>query len=344
MTGHSGFKGSWLMLWLKHLGAEVKGFSLPPPTEPSHIMLLDAYDSLMVGDIRNKDQFMRSFVDFEPEIVFHLAAQPLVRKSYADPVDTFLTNMMGSVHMLEAARLCRSVRAVVNITTDKVYRNIESLYAYKETDIIGGQDPYSTSKACVELIHQSYSKSFLADCGIRSATARAGNVVGGGDWAEDRLVPDVMKAAAVNEVTQVRNPHSVRPWQHVLDPLSGYLLLGQKLLDGDEAAEGAWNFGPDQHEDLSVQDVLLEMKNTWKEIEWKDVSENHQVHEFKLLSLDCTKANQLLQWSPVWDTKTTLLRTAQWYRDYYRKGVIGSREDLRQYIDDARNKGVVWTR
>ena len=342
VTGHSGFKGSWLLLWLNHLGAKVTGFSLAPSTTPSHIQLLGLFDPSTVGDIRNIDQLAAVFKEVQPEIVFHLAAQPLVRRAYADPLETFTTNITGTANVLEAARHSPSVKALVNITTDKVYRNNEWPWPYRETDRLGGHDPYSTSKACVELLHESYRKSYFTGAGILSATARAGNVIGGGDWAEDRLIPDLIKASSTSEITAVRNPQSIRPWQHVLDPLSGYLLLGQRLLQGNAGAEGAWNFGPPSADCLTVAGVLNEFNRSWEGIQWRDASDSKGPHEAHMLRLDCSKASNELGWSPVWNVQSAIAKTADWYKEFFFNNAVRSLENLQEYITAAKNKSINW--
>jgi len=270
ITGHTGFKGSWLALWLKELGAEVIGYALKPPTTPSHYELLTQQptDNLNIisieGDIRNYIKLNEIFQSYKPEIVFHLAAQPLVRYSYINPVETFETNVMGTINVFEACRNCESVRAIVNITSDKCYENKEWVWGYRESDPMGGYDPYSASKGCAELVTSAYRNSFftpsypLTDSPPRVllASARAGNVIGGGDWADDRLIPDIMRATAKNESVIIRNPKATRPWQHVLEPLSGYLLLGQKLLEGRKEFAGGWNFGPDDESNITVENLI----------------------------------------------------------------------------------------
>ncbi|HVM87569.1 MAG TPA: CDP-glucose 4,6-dehydratase [Puia sp.] len=342
LTGHTGFKGSWLLLWLKELGATVKGLSLEPATQPAHISLLDLFDENSVADIRNYDIVSKAVSDFQPDIIFHLAAQPIVKRSYRDPLETFNTNLMGTVNVLEAARNSRSVKAIVNITTDKVYQNHEWHWPYRETDRLGGHDPYSTSKACVELLHESYKKSYFKELGILSATARAGNVIGGGDWSENRLIPDIVKATVKSEQTEIRNPQSVRPWQHVLDPLSGYLMLGQHLLEGNALAEGAWNFGPDIKDCLSVAQVLNEFSHYWPGILWKDVSMNKKDHESNMLRLDCSKAFYELGWTPVWPIEIAVQKTASWYKNFYQNNSLNSFNNLKEYISDAIAKKATW--
>ncbi len=342
LTGHTGFKGSWLYFWLQQLGAEVKGFALAPDTQPAHIELLNLYDETTKGNIIHYENLTTVFNCFQPEIVFHLAAQPLVRYSYQDPVTTFQTNIIGTANVLEAARNTNSVKAIVNITTDKVYENFEWKKAYKETDRLGGYDPYSTSKTCAELVHESYRKSFLKQVNILSATARAGNVIGGGDWAADRLIPDIARASINNSATEIRNPDSVRPWQHVLDPLSGYLQLGMQLLQGNDAMEGSWNFGPALKDCISVREVLNEISNSWGAIKWQDVSVVEKVHEANLLMLDCTKAQEQLNWQPIWNVKQALSATANWYKAYYNNKELITAKQLGQFIEDAQSKNANW--
>lgn len=342
LTGHTGFKGSWLLLWLQQLGANVQGYALPPDTEPSHIKLLELFNKNSIGNIVHPEEIKDVFQTFQPEIVFHLAAQPLVRYSYQHPIETFQANVFGTANVLEAARLTSSVKAIVNITTDKVYENFEWIWPYKETDRLGGHDPYSTSKACAELVHESYRKSFFKKAGILSATARAGNVIGGGDWAADRLIPDIIRAATTQKITDIRSPDSVRPWQHVLDPLSGYLLLGMHLLQGNTAMEGSWNFGPDIKDCISVRQVLNEMNHCWGSIEWKDISAGDKVHEANLLRLDCSKALYQLGWQPVWNVLTAIDATGNWYKSFYQAGNIISLQQLKQYVADAEIKNINW--
>ena len=342
LTGHSGFKGSWLLSWLQQLGATVKGYSLMPATEPAHLRLLDLFDPSSVGDINNAGQLNQAFAAFQPDIVFHLAAQPLVRRSYAEPLETFQTNIIGTANVLHAVANTASVKAVVNITTDKVYQNHEWTWPYRETDTLGGHDPYSTSKACVELVHESFRKSFFAAAGKLSVTARAGNVIGGGDWAEDRLIPDVIRATVQSGAASIRNPQSIRPWQHVLDPLSGYLLLGQRLLLGDSSAEGSWNFGPDIKDCLSVAEVLDELNKHWSGIQWKNVSDNKKPHESNLLRLDCSKALHELNWTPVWNVRNAIAITAEWYRRFYEDKQVSSLQDIKQYVGDAKAQQLTW--
>lgn len=348
VTGHTGFKGSWLALWLRALNAQVAGLALAPDTHPSHWQMLglsDVADHRV--DLRDADGLARVFDAHRPEIVFHLAAQPLVRRSYRDPVTTFDTNVMGLVNLFEVARRCASVRVLINATTDKVYADYANPDGYRESDPLGGHDPYSSSKACAELISECYRKSFFAADGagelpIRVATARAGNVIGGGDWAEDRLVPDLVRAAVAGSALMIRNPTAVRPWQHVLEPLSGYLRLGQ-LLWNDAGFVGAWNFGPDATDESSVGSLVARLCTHWSALCVEHDPAWHP-HEATLLHLNCDKAKHQLAWRPVWNLATTLDKTASWYRAYYEGKQIDSESDLVAYIDDAYRAELEWAK
>lgn len=343
VTGHTGFKGSWLVLWLRELGAHVAGLALDPDTQPSHWTLL-GFDDVADhrADLRDAGAMRKVFDEHRPEIVFHLAAQPLVRRSYRDPVDTFSTNVMGLVNLFEAVRTCPSVRVLVNATTDKVYAEHDNTEGYRETDPLGGHDPYSTSKACAELVSDCYRKSFfnVPDALVHMATARAGNVIGGGDWAEDRLVPDLVRAAASGQPLRIRNPAAVRPWQHVLEPLSGYLRLGQ-LLWNDAANAGACNFGPGAAGEISVQSLAARLGAYWPALRIEHDASTHP-HEAATLRLNCDKATRQLAWRPVWNIDTALARTADWYRHFHESGQVGSADDLIAYIDHARHLGLAW--
>lgn len=343
VTGHTGFKGSWLTLWLRTLGAEVAGLALDPDTQPSHWSLLGLHDVPDHRvDLRNADAVCTILDTHRPEIVFHLAAQPLVRRSYRDPVGTFASNVMGLVHLLEAVRSCSSVRVLVNATTDKVYAELAAADGYRETDPLGGHDPYSSSKACAEVVTDCYRKSFFNSQGsmVHIATARAGNVIGGGDWAKDRLVPDLVRAAASAQSLQIRNPSAVRPWQHVLEPLSGYLRLGQMLWNSADFA-GAWNFGPGTAGEISVQQIAVQLGAHWPALRIEH-DRATQPHEAAILRLNCDKARQQLAWHPVWDVDSMLARTAHWYRNFHESGRIGSADDLTAYVDDALQLGLEW--
>jgi CDP-glucose 4,6-dehydratase len=346
VTGHTGFKGSWLALWLHTLGARVFGLALPAETAPAHAVLLGLPVEEALVDLRDAGAVRQALRRFEPELVLHLAAQPLVRRSYREPVATFDTNVMGLVNLLEAVRGTPTVRAVVNATTDKCYANLNTPRGYREDDALGGHDPYSASKACAEIVSASYRASFLAqDDGrgrpVALATARAGNVVGGGDWSEDRLVPDLVRAALAGRATPIRNPHATRPWQHVLEPLAGYLLLGQRLLDDPATEAEAWNFGPEDSGHLSVGELVTRFAAHGPRVTHA-IDARPQPHEAALLHLDIGKSRARLGWRPVWDADTTLARTAHWYRDFHEQGRVASRDDLAHYLADARRAGLAW--
>ncbi len=351
ITGHTGFKGSWLSLWLSLLGADVTGFSLKPEYAPDHFSLLNIKMTSIIGDIRNKEILFDAIHAFNPDIVFHLAAQPLVRKSYNIPHETFETNIMGTVYMLEACRNSKSIKAIINITSDKCYENKDLQYSFKESDPVGGFDPYSASKGCAELITSSYRNSFfnIRDYGkehdVLLASCRAGNVIGGGDWSEDRLIPDIVRSASKKEIINIRNPHAVRPWQHVLEPLSGYLLLGQKLLEGKPEFAEAWNFGPRNEDNISVKEVAEIAKLFWDDINYNQETalSNNQPHESSYLTLDCSKANGKLNWNEVWNIETAIEKTINWYKLFYSKNEISTENDIADYIEEATNKDLVWT-
>lgn len=323
ITGHTGFKGSWLAQVLVGLGAEVAGYALPPASEASHFELLGLRDAIthIEGDIRDLTRLSRTVQEFAPQSVFHLAAQALVRRSYSDPVDTFSTNVMGSVNLLEVVRQTPSVRSLVFITSDKCYENHEWIWGYRENDQLGGHDPYSASKAAAEIVFSGYWRSFLItrqDFG--AATTRAGNVIGGGDWAEDRIVPDCIRAITEDKPVTLRNPTATRPWQHVLEPLSGYLVLGAALLSNPEKYSGVWNFGPPSTQCRTVgevADVIVSHLGRGT-VKYGDISPQH---EAQLLQLNCDKAHQILRWHPRWDVDKTLKMTAEWYR-----AVLGGEE------------------
>ncbi len=316
LTGHTGFKGSWLALWLQSMGAEVHGFALSPPTAPAlfNEARVGAGMRSSIGDIRDYPAVLAAMRDSLPEIVIHMAAQPLVRFSYEQPVDTFATNVLGTVHVLEAARQCGSVKSMVNVTSDKCYENREWVWGYREDESMGGHDPYSSSKGCAELVSAAYRKSFFVDAGIAMATARAGNVIGGGDWACDRLIPDILRALQAGEPVAIRNPHATRPWQHVLEPLSGYLVLAERLvIEGQACAEG-WNFGPHDEDARAVHWIVERLCATWGEgASWLPQSGNHP-HEANYLKLDISKARHRLQWSPRWPLDLALEKIIEWHR------------------------------
>jgi CDP-glucose 4,6-dehydratase len=342
ITGHTGFKGSWLSLWLHELGAEVVGVALPPATQPNHWDLLRIAVNEHRVDIRDFEALNRVFEATQPEIVFHLAAQPLVRRSYRDPLETWATNVMGTANVFEACRRTPNVRAIVAITTDKCYENREWPWGYRENDRLGGHDPYSASKAGSELVAASYRRAFFnTESFPLVATARAGNVIGGGDWSEDRLIPDLMRAVAQNQSLEVRSPRATRPWQHVLESLGGYLLLGQRLLNGDKAYAEAWNFGPEPEGNRTVSEVLSALNGQWATMRWH-MTEAPQPHEATLLSLDSFKARSKLRWQSVWSFDATLVKTADWYRAWLEAGKVTSREQLLDYITVAAQADIEW--
>jgi CDP-glucose 4,6-dehydratase len=348
VTGHTGFKGSWLSLWLCQLGARVVGFSLPPETDPNHIELVRPAMESILGDVRDRSALEEVMSRRRPEVVFHLAAQPLVRRSYREPLETLSTNVLGTAQVLQACRDAKVVRAIVCVTSDKVYEVVEPPISYRETDRLGGRDPYSCSKGCAELVAACYRQSYFPVEGYGTqhhtllASARAGNVIGGGDWAEDRLIPDAVKAAACGEPVVVRNPRSVRPWQHVLEPLAGYLLLGQKLLQSSTRHADAWNFGPADAAEVAVEAVIRRAGAAWPAIR-AATADASGPHETRVLRVDSSKARQALDWQPVWDWEEAVDRTARWYAAYYRTGAVSSRDDLAAYIAQARRGGFVWT-
>jgi CDP-glucose 4,6-dehydratase len=343
VTGHTGFKGSWLSLWLEDLGAKVTGLALEPNTTPSHwdLLALDTIDKRV--DIRDAQKIKETINTAKPKIVFHLAAQPLVRRSYSDPLETWSTNVMGTANLLEACRQQPSIRAIIVITSDKCYENKESSRGYQEIDRLGGHDPYSASKASSELVVASYRKAFFnMPNSPLVATARAGNVIGGGDWSEDRLMPDLVRAIKDNKTLEIRSPNATRPWQHVLESLSGYLSLGQKMLEGKQGFAQAWNFGPNQNGNRTVSDILLCMKNEWPAIEW-EIIQSPQPHEANLLYLDSSKAHHQLEWKPVWTIDESIKETATWYRLLLEEGKVISSNQLKKYIKMAQLAGLKWS-
>jgi len=317
LTGHTGFKGSWLSLWLQNMDAHLRGYALAPVTTPAlfnEARVAHGMDSIE-GDVRDLDGLCRALVEFKPEVVIHMAAQPLVRLSYVEPVQTFQTNVMGSIHLLEAVRRCASVRSVVNVTTDKCYENREWAWGYRETEAMGGHDPYSSSKGCAELVTAAYRHSFLAAGGVAVASARAGNVIGGGDWAADRLVPDILRALQAQTPVIVRNPSATRPWQHVLEPLSGYLLLAQRLHESGQRFAEAWNFGPGECDAQPVSWVADRLVRGWgSDASWQQDRTAGQPHEAHYLKLDISKARSLLDWTPRWNLETALERVVAWHQ------------------------------
>jgi CDP-glucose 4,6-dehydratase len=315
LTGHTGFKGAWLSLWLQSMGAEIQGISLAPSTKPSlfESARVDLEMRSSIGDIRDLDSIKSLVREFKPEVLFHLAAQPLVRASYADPVGTYSTNIMGTVNILEAARHCEAVRAIVNVTTDKCYENQEWIWGYRETEAMGGHDPYSSSKGCSELVSAAYRSSFFNRGTTLLATARAGNVIGGGDWAADRLIPDILRAFERDRPAVLRNPSATRPWQHVLEPLAGYLELAEKLYSGFGPWDEAWNFGPAADDVREVGWIADYLALKWgRSSSWR-ADDSAQPHEAKLLRLDITKATTLLDWRPQWTLSEALDKIVEWH-------------------------------
>lgn len=320
LTGHTGFKGGWLALWLRQLGADVRGFALPAATEPA-LWSVAGVDRLIAGDladVRDLAAITLAVQGVQPDVVFHLAAQPLVRESYRAPAETYSVNVMGTVNVLEAVRHCPSVRAVVVITTDKCYENREWILPYREDDALGGFDPYSNSKACVELLCASFRDSFLRENGTALATARAGNVIGGGDWSPERLIPDVFRAWQNHEEVVLRYPQATRPWQHALEPLMGYLMLAKALVESGEKFASAWNFGPDSGSVATVESVVGQLAELWPTAVRWSVDPARQPHEAGLLALDSSKACLELGWTPRWSLPVTLERTLAWYLAWQR--------------------------
>lgn len=352
VTGHTGFKGSWLTLWLKQLGAEVTGYSAYLPSKPCNfeVMRLEKQINHVQGDVLDIRRLGETFKKNKPQMVFHLAAQPIVRKSYDDPKRTFDTNVGGTVNVLECIRRSPSVKAAVIITSDKCYRNVEWTWGYRENDALGGDDPYSASKACAEIVVNSYVKSFFSDDGARAkvATARAGNVVGGGDWAADRIVPDCVRSWAAGRSAVIRNPSSTRPWQHVLEPLSGYLLLGAALYSSGALNGEAFNFGPEQKTNESVAKLIGAMSSCWSEARWERYKgKNSGKKESSLLKLSCDKALNLLHWRSALPFDETVALTAEWYKKYYAgrgradmgRYAVGQ---IESYIEKAVERGIPW--
>jgi len=320
LTGHTGFKGSWLALWLHSLGAIVKGYALIPPTDPSlfNEVKIDSIIDSKIGDIRNQDTLYECMTTFNPDILIHMAAQPLVRYSYDAPVETYEVNVIGTAKVLEVARSCANLKAIVNITTDKCYENYERSEGYKESDPMGGHDPYSSSKGCAELVASAYRRSFLQDQGIGLASARAGNVIGGGDWADDRLIPDILRSFEKNEPVVIRNPKATRPWQHVLEPLSGYLVLAQRLYENQEDYAEGWNFGPNEKDVKPVDWILDKMITKWPNSSW-ELDQNSNPHEAGFLKLDISKAESKLGWKPVWELSQALDKIIDWHKAWLNK-------------------------
>lgn len=339
LTGHTGFKGSWLSLWLQAMGAQVEGLALTPPTAPNLFTEARVGDGMTshIGDIRDYGTVRKVMNEVKPEIVIHMAAQPLVRLSYDEPVETYATNVMGTVHVLEAARHTGTVRAIVNVTTDKCYDNKEWAWGYREDEPMGGHDPYSNSKGCSELVTSAYRRSFFKQQGIAIASARAGNVIGGGDWALDRLIPDILRAFEQHQAVVIRNPHATRPWQHVLEPLSGYLKLAEKLYDeGQSWAEG-WNFGPSEDDARPVQWIVERMAAKWGADATWHLDEGQHPHEANYLKLDISKIKSRLGWHPQWRLDQALEHIITWHQAWLAKDDVKALclDQIRQYSAEA---------
>lgn len=347
VTGHTGFKGSWLSLWLSKLGADVIGYSLKPNTSPSLFEILDLEKDItsVIGDIRDDKMLFDTFKKYQPEIVFHLAAQPIVRESYENPKETYETNVIGTLNVFEAIRKSSSVKVVVNITTDKCYENKEWVYGYRETDPMGGYDPYSSSKACSEILTSSYRSSFFNDLDIAVSSVRAGNVIGGGDWAKDRLIPDIVRSLADGKDIITRNPSAVRPWQHVLEPLSGYLWLGSLMISSDKEYNESWNFGPVDSDVLSVLEILKNSIKAWGSGNFK-IDKNKNPHEANLLKLDISKVRSILKWEPCYDVRTAVEETIKWYKNFYNNKDVDMKDftinQIKKFSKVANEKNILW--
>jgi len=338
LTGHTGFKGSWLSVWLQSLGVNLIGYSLPPPTTPSLFNIAGVEEGMtsIIGDVREYEKLHSVIADHRPEIIFHMAAQPLVRYSYDNPIETYSTNVMGTVNLLESVRRIGGVKAIVIVTSDKCYENQEWFWGYRENEPLGGLDPYSNSKGCAELVTAAFRSSFFnisqyEKHGTALASARAGNVIGGGDWAKDRLIPDIMQSIISEKPVLIRNPNAIRPWQHVLDPISGYLLLAQKLWERGPDFSEAWNFGPNDEDARPVEWVVDHLTRMWGDGASWVLDRDEHPHEAKYLKLDCSKAKLRMGWVPNWDLKTVLQATAIWYKEYQKK------QDMRKLVLDQIN-------
>jgi len=337
LTGHTGFKGSWLSIWLNYLGANVIGYSLLPPTSPSlfNEAKVDNLINSHIGDIRDQNSLYKSMVNFNPDILIHMAAQPLVRFSYNNPVETYEVNVIGTVKVLEVARSCKNLKSIINVTTDKCYENSGFDKSYTEVDPMGGFDPYSSSKGCAELVSSAYKSSFFEKLGIGLASVRAGNVIGGGDWAEDRLIPDILKSFEEKKPIIIRNPTATRPWQHVLEPLSGYLMLAQKLYQNNSKYSGAWNFGPNENDVKSVKWILEKMILDWPDSSW-ELDKSNSPHEEEFLKLDISKAKIILGWRPIWELSDTLGKIILWHKNWKNKEnmQVLCLAEIKQYMKD----------
>ena len=349
VTGHNGFKGSWLTYWLNEMEADITGISLENEAEQSHFSLINTSCKTITQDITERKGITKAIQDAEPEIIFHLAAQALVRDSYTNPYETYMTNVMGTINVLDAARTLKNLKAIVIVTSDKCYDNKEWYWGYRENEAMGGKDPYSSSKGCTELVTSAYRNSFfnIKDYGkkhnVLIASVRAGNVIGGGDWAKDRIIPDMIKAVNSKKVLQIRSPRATRPWQHVLEPLSGYLSVGQELIKGNVKAADGWNFGPENENNKYVIDIIEKSKLLWSKISY-ELDQESSLHEAQNLMLDSSKAKKELKWFPVWNYESTIKETIIWYKEYYENGVIITHKQLIKFINDANNKNIKWTK
>ena len=349
VTGNTGFKGTWLSCWLRELGAEVYGYSVDIPSIPSNyeVMGLDGKINTTFNDVRNLAGIKMCIEECQPDIIFHLAAQPLVRLAYNEPLETIETNVMGVANVLDACRTFDCVKAIIIVTSDKCYENVEWNYGYRENDMLGGEDPYSASKGAAEIVASSYMRSYYKYSGTFVGTVRAGNVIGGGDWAKDRLVPDAMKAWSKNAKLTIRNPLSTRPWQHVLEPLSGYLHLGSELLKQNiECQIESFNFGPGSDVKATVEEVLVEMSKSWANVSWNTEIKGEQLKEAGLLKLSCDKALHILNWSPTLSFDETISFTVDWYREFYENEEFApesfTRSQIMDYCQKAKDRGASW--
>lgn len=352
ITGNTGFKGSWLTAWLLELGADIVGYSLKPPTKPNMFEILSLPERInyIKGDICDREKLENELKNHDPEIVFHLAAQPLVRKSYHHPVLTYETNVMGTVNLFEAVRKCENVKVLVNVTSDKCYENKEENRGYSETDALGGHDPYSSSKACSEIITTTYRKSYFEknnvdNYNVSLTSVRAGNVIGGGDWAQDRLVPDCIRALTTNNIISIRNPHAIRPWQHVLEPLSGYLWLASLMWRDSVSYNHAWNFGPKEPVNQDVEKVVKEIIRIWGSGQYH-THKDTQISETKILQLNINQAMVKLRWKPIYELREALEKTIHWYWQYYnneRDMYQFTSEQIKNYTRNAMNQNLEWT-
>ncbi len=346
VTGHTGFKGAWLIIWLKELGADIVGYSLDPPYENGLYNLSGISDSIIDHreDLRDFPKLLEVFKKEKPEIVFHLGAQALVIDGYNSPLETFQTNTMGTANVLEAIRLTDTVKTAIMVTTDKVYENKEWIWPYREEETIGGYDPYSASKGACELIISSYRNSFFntnkhAEHGKAIASVRAGNVIGGGDWCDNRIVPDCIKSMEKNKEIEVRSPNAVRPWQHVLEPIGGYLYLGAKMIKDPISYSQAWNFGPENENIITVSELVTKLIKSYGKGHWKDTSNSRNLHEATLLSLDINKAKTNLNWNPVLGIDATIEYTIEWYKNYTHSNVLElTKDQIKNYVDLWKSK------